>query len=244
MDIRKTSLTPAEAVLNLGNFLNLVPEDAELHADIVEASIERVERYQKKYESPEFDSLVDHFIPSKLEKTFSYAARPPWRVGEGKDTGPDTMRAIGFGQSLNNAGWGAVHVYYDLAEFLGADPKTGEFPSEEAAQKAADLYLSSPRTQDVINRANFNLSLSDRDMGWKFAAAGTGHAISRDPQDEGTVTINGEKFDIRELVASTDKQLRANLQRAGEKGLDIDMSIAAIRSAAELTLKTKMLLKH
>ena len=201
---RNGPLTPKEAINDIGNNYNQLPLSS-LQSFLND---ERFNFYSKKYTSEPFAVFVDNCLPNAIEKFCSTANRPasrpptPGATGSEKPSTPqEEMRAIGYGQILNDSGWGAFHLYSDLSNIMGT--LTDGYAQKTALKIRKDRYLLDPYFRDTLNRAMENLALSDPDQGWDYVkhAAGFDFAIERNFENFATITI-GDKppFSINDIL--------------------------------------------
>lgn len=206
------------AQLNLGN-VGFLPRQPQIWHEISEPYANAaIERYVEMFSSERFQAFMS-FTANSFAKLTSYAARSQNRVGAGGgDTGfpPEvdisSLRAIGYGASLNSSGSNAS-LYYGLRR-LAENMLNEDHPQLYANIKAA--YIGDPKMQDTINRATYGVVMADLDNAWRY--------LGEDAKPDAAEIERYKNFDEAELVTKKKdiKALLSNIDKAinAEKGAD------------------------
>lgn len=167
------------AIHNLGNRANLPSVNGEETENKKALSKKRIESYTHDlHDSKDYARYFTFCVPHELSKLYEISARPPARIDSvdlpdisqdpktGKASGidPETQRAIGHNFAMTAAGFTPAHLFYGVADYLGAD-NNGNIEDIDGAVRR---FLKDPDEQDVINRAIWAIVHSDTSKAWDY----------------------------------------------------------------------------
>ncbi len=167
------------AIHNLGNRANLPAVNGEETENKKNLSRKRIKSYTDNFhDSKDYARYFTFCVPHELSKLYEISARPPARIdsvdlpdisqdpktGKANGIDPETQRAIGHNFTLIASGFTPAHLFYGVADYLGAD-KNGRIEDIDGAVKR---FLKDPDEQDVINRAIWGIVHSDPGKAWEY----------------------------------------------------------------------------